>query len=252
MSLGSQYVLLVLPLVVVASGCAFVAEKPPEAVPLPPPPPIIQADGDAARFAQVKPATLARDSAERAARKLTVRVRNTGCEGVATGSGFALDPHTLVTNRHVLAGADELELDTWDGRSVNVSSASVGRLVDLGVVSTSATLPGVGRYGARPRDGDDVAVVGYPLGGPLTITKGTVVDRVDGGKFGVPGEVMRMTARVRPGNSGGPVLNAKGQIVGVVFAIEIATRLALAIPLETLKALVARGDLEGVPPCGSE
>ena len=240
------------PLVLVLTSCAFVANKPPEAVPPQAPPLIIETDPAADRLAQVRPATLARDSAERAARKLTVRVRNTGCEGVATGSGFALDPHTLVTNRHVLAGADQLELDTWEGRSLNVSSASVGRLVDLGVVSTSATLPGVGRDGARPRDGEDVAVVGYPLGGPLTITKGTVVDRVDGGKFEVPGEVMRMTARVQPGNSGGPVLNAKGQIVGVVFAIEIATRLALAIPLETLKGLVARGDLEGVPPCGSE
>ena len=114
---------LLVPLVLVASGCGIVAENPPKAVPLAPPPPIIQADRDAARLAQVKPATLARDSAERAARTMTVRVRNTGCQGVATGSGFALDRHTLITNRHVLAGADELELDTWDGRSLTVSSA---------------------------------------------------------------------------------------------------------------------------------
>lgn len=244
--------LVALPFVLIASGCTLVAEKPPETVRLKDPPPIIRADPDAARLAQVKPATLARDGAERAARTMTVRVRNTGCQGVATGSGFALDRHTLVTNRHVLAGADELELGTWDGKSLNVSSASVGRLVDLGVVSTAATLPGVGRYGVRPRDGDDVAVVGYPLGGPLTITKGTVVDRVDGGKFEVPGEVMRMTALVQPGNSGGPVLDAKGRIVGVVFAIEIGTRLALAIPVDTLRGLISRGDLQGVPPCGSE
>jgi S1-C subfamily serine protease len=63
---------------------------------------------------------------------------------------------------------------------------------------------------------------------------------------------MRMTALVRHGNSGGPVLNAKGEIVAVVFAIEIATRLALAIPVDTLKSLIAHGGLQGVPSCGSE
>lgn len=249
--IGCRLILLCL-LGLATSGCTLVAAAPPSDDPTPSIPAVAPVDPDAARLANVQPATLARDSAERVARRMTVRVRNSGCDGVATGSAFALDRHTLVTNRHVLAGADQLELDTWDGTSLTVSSGSVGRLVDLGVVTTVVSLPGVGRYGSRALDGSRVAVVGYPLGGPLTITEGTVVDRVDGGRFDVPGDVLRMTARVEPGNSGGPVLNASGDVVGIVFAIEIATRFALAIPVDTLKSLVARGGLQDVPACGGE
>ena len=203
-------------------------------------------------LAGVKPPAIALESAERRARRLTLRVRNIGCEGIATASGWALSPHLLVTNRHVLAGADQLELNTWDGKDLQVDAARVGRLADLGIVHVSSRLPQVGRLGGKVVSGDHVTAVGYPEGGELRLLPGVVVDHVDGGKFGVPGSVIRLNAEVRPGNSGGALLAGDGKIVGVIFAREIATGLALAIPVATLKALIRSGDYSSVPPCGSE
>jgi S1-C subfamily serine protease len=93
-------------------------------------------------------------------------------------------------------------------------------------------------------------VIGYPLGGALTLRGGTVVDRIDGGDFGIPGAVLRLNARVQPDNSGGPVLNRHNRIVAVVFAIEISTGLALAIPVDTMMRLLDVGGLEKVAACG--
>ena len=147
----------------------------------------------------------------------------------------------------MLAGASELAVSTWEGRTLPVSSAVVGALGDIGIVEVSGKLPQPGRYGPKADKNDLVTVVGYPLGGELTLNRGVVVDRVDGSRFDVPGDVLRLTAQVRPGNSGGPVLDESGKIVAVVFAIEIASGLALAIPIETMETLIDEAGLEAVP-----
>jgi S1-C subfamily serine protease len=242
---------LALVLGILTAGCGVV-DDPPEETPRPPLPTLVEPVDGLQALAGVTPPTLARDSAERHARRLTVRVRNIGCEGLATGSGWALTRRLLVTNRHVLAGADRLELNTWDGHDLQVGTASVGRLGDLGIVHVEGRLPEVGALGKAVSSGDRVTAVGYPLGGELRLTAGVVVDLVDGSKFEIPARVIRLTAPVRPGNSGGPLLDGTGKIVGVIFAKEIATGLTLAIPIETLKQLVRTRDLEPVPGCGLE
>jgi S1-C subfamily serine protease len=241
------------------AGCATenvtdnpVAEAPPPEQPTISVPELTDVDPQARSLAAKKLPTLARDSAERRARRLTVRVRNTSCFGVGTGSGFAIDGDTLITNRHVLAGASELAVSTWDGRTLEVGSAAVGVLGDIGIVDVSGALPRPGRYGPVVEPGDVVTAVGYPLGGELKTSRGIAVDLVEGGRFNIPGRVLRMTADVLPGNSGGPVLDEEGRIVAVVFAIEIATGLALAIPIETMQELIRAGGYQDVPPCGHE
>ena len=108
-----------------------------------------------------------------------MRVRNRSCDGVATGSGFAVGPRRLVTNRHVVEGAEELQLDTWDGRSVSVAVHRVAYLHDLALIATLEPLPRVALLAADdPEPGARVTAVGFPLGGPLTQTRGKVVDRV--------------------------------------------------------------------------
>jgi S1-C subfamily serine protease len=183
---------------------------------------------------------------------MVVRVRNINCQGLEIGSGFALDSHTLLTNRHVLAGASQLEVSTWDGHDFQVSTAKVGALVDLGVARVNGSLPRAAAAYAEPAAGERVTVVGFPLGGPLTFSSGRVIDFVDGSNLGVPGKVMRLTANVEPGNSGGPVLDQRGRVVGIVYAIELSTGYGLAIPLDTLDQLIQAGGFQPVPACGSE
>src|SRR5262249_41588678 len=168
------------------------------------------------------------------------------------GSGLALDAHTLLTNRHVLAGASQLEVSTWDGHDLEVSTAAVGALIDLGVATVDGTLPRAASAYAEPVAGEAITVVGFPLGGPLTFSPGRVVGFTDGSSLGIPGQGSRPTPNAEPGNSGGPVLAAHGRVVGIVYAIELATGYGLAIPLATLRTLVAAGGFQSVPPCGSE
>jgi S1-C subfamily serine protease len=234
------------------AGCSLQADEPPEAAPQVTVPELVSVSGDVSQAERVRLPRLARDSAERRARRLTARVRNVTCEGVIRGSGFALGPDLLVTNRHVLAGAETLEVSTWNGRTLQVSSATVGVLGDVGFARVEGRLPVVGAFGPPPQRGDLVTAVGYPRGGPLTLSEGSVVDRVDGANLGVPGDVVRLTARVRPGNSGGPLLDRRGRIAGIVYAIQRGTGFGLAIPVDTLRRLERAGGSEDVPPCGAE
>jgi S1-C subfamily serine protease len=236
----------------VLAGCGVRASEPPEEEPTFVVPELVTIADDVPDAVRVEIPRLAKDSADRKAHRLTVRVRNVSCLGVGIGSGFAIARDVLVTNRHVLAGAERIEVSTWDGRTLPATAAEVGVLGDLGVAYVEGRLPQVGSYGASPRPGDEVTVVGYPGGEELTLSPGTVVDLLPGGGYGIPGRIMRLTSRVVPGNSGGPVLDRRGKIAGVVYAYEPTTSFALAIPVDTLSRLTRKGGYEPVPPCGSD
>jgi S1-C subfamily serine protease len=187
---------------------------------------------------------MAADSARQLAREVTVRVRNRGCDFLATGSGFAVTARRLVTNRHVVEGAEQLQLDSWDGRSISVDVHRVAYRHDLALIETVEALPRVAQLAAGdPRPGAEVSAVGFPLGGPLARTRGAVVDLVPGARLGETGKVLRITAAVRHGNSGGPLLDDAGQVVGVVYASEKRTGYGLAIPVSSLRALLGDDQL---------
>jgi S1-C subfamily serine protease len=238
-------------LAVLATGCGLEASEPSSQPPTTSVPRVRYLSKAVAQAAQVTIPVLEQNSVRRQAEEMTVRVRNTGCAGVSLGSGIAIAPDVLITNRHVLAGASELEVNTWDGRDLTVTAAAVGVLGDLGVAKVNGTLPTVARFGPPPHADEVVTVVGYPLGGPLTLADGTVVDRIDGTTYGVQGPIIRLTAEVEHGNSGGPVIDSSGRVVAIVYAIETTTGFGLAIPVDTLAALARAGGMQAVPPCGS-
>ncbi len=107
---------------------------------------------------------------------MAVRIRNVRCDGLSTGSGFAVDSRTLITNKHVVDSSRSLQLLTYDGRDIAAQTASVAGLADLAIVRTAEDLPSAPTLAAAdPAPGDAVTVVGYPEGGRLTVTQGSVI-----------------------------------------------------------------------------
>jgi hypothetical protein len=154
-----------------------------------------------------------------------VMVRATTCSGTGIGSGFLVGPGQIVTAAHVVDGAVSVAIAEDD----TVHRATVTGLDtehDLALLSTGelsghvfAMSPDV------PGAGTAVAVVGHPLGEPLTITEGNV-SRVDEDLW----PNLQLDVSVSPGNSGGPVVTADGSVVGVMVSKDVeADGLAYAL-----------------------
>lgn len=185
-------------------------------------------------------------------RLYTVRIRSQTCEGLGVGSGFLIDDTTIVTNRHVVEGADALEVETSEGVGLTVDVANQGLLADLAVVRLVSSMedamgidaPHATLAPVNPEPGDRIRAYGYPEGGALTVTEGVVQDFIADPQLGNLSKVIRSDVEIHPGNSGGPAIDDRNQVVGVVYAIEVATERSLIVPVDTLQRLLE--DDEGV------
>ncbi|GAA4717144.1 Trypsin-like peptidase domain-containing protein [Promicromonospora umidemergens] len=174
-----------------------------------------------------------------AVERMAVRIRNVGCEELSTGSGFAVDDHTLITNKHVVADSKELEVSTYDGHDITVGATATAGLADLAVVRTTDPLPSFPELAKTdPKPGDPVTVVGYPAGGELTVTEGKVMSTTRDPLNANLGEVLLTDAPVEPGSSGSAALDDKGRVIGVVYA-KTADDNSLLVPLSTLQDMLA-------------
>lgn len=225
-------------------GCAWLPEPPPP-VPTSVVPSVAPVPAATAAGTQLSP-----DGFD-AAQRMAVRIRNIGCGGLSTGSGFALDEHTLVTNRHVVADSAELQLSTYDGRDLAAEAASTAGLADLAVVRTVDPLPAAPQLADDdPQVGDAVTVVGYPLGRQLTVTDGRIMGAVTDPLHANLGEVLVTDAPVEPGSSGSAALDAEGRVIGVVYA-KNADGMSFLVPVSTLRAMLEDDTaFEPAPTCG--
>jgi len=174
-----------------------------------------------------------------AAQRMAVRVRNVGCEGVIRGTGFAIDERVLITNKHVVEGNQDLQLSIYDGRDVSVTASQSAALADLAVIRTAedlATYPDLAP--TDPEPGDAVTVVGYPNGGALTVTKGTVIEYTSDPLNVTLGQVLLTDASVEPGSSGSAALDSEGKVIGIVYA-KSSDGLSYLVPVSTLQDLLA-------------
>ncbi|MDQ1614551.1 MAG: putative serine protease PepD [Actinomycetota bacterium] len=157
-----------------------------------------------------------------------IRVRNS--QGLATGSGFVVDPHGfIITNNHVVADLSGRPQVTFaDGRTTTGTVVGTSPSYDLAVLRVKAThLPAL-RLGNSISVvvGDPVIAIGSPLGLSGTVTSGIVsaVNRpvTAGGTGGSDSSyinAIQTDAAINPGNSGGPLVDGRGQVIGVNSAI---------------------------------
>jgi S1-C subfamily serine protease len=143
---------------------------------------------------------------------------------VGSGSGFIVDDAGhVVTNAHVVGGAEELLVTLVDGADVPATVVGRDVLLDVAVLrldlSASQAVPGFVSFGdsSALRAGDEVIAIGTALGAlPNTVSQGTVnaVDRNFPGSYGLT-TLIQHDAEIWHGNSGGPLLNLRGEVVGI-------------------------------------
>ena len=148
---------------------------------------------------------------------------------VSSGTAFSVAPGLLVTNQHVVDGCASVEVVASDGRRTG-AVVDADALIDLALIRVTG-LKGATAKLRSPRNvrlGEAVMVFGFPLSGSLTSGGNFTSGLVSGlrGLRDAAGEI-QITAPVQPGNSGGPVMDASGLVVGVVQAKLDALRTAI-------------------------
>lgn len=181
-----------------------------------------------------------------------VRVLSTACGLGIEGSGWAVEPGIVVTNAHVVAGADDTTVTTQDGTELDATPIYYQPRRDLALLQVGAALPTL-PISARRKQGEDAAVLGYPENGPYALAPariGETRETISEDSYGngpVERTIVALSGTVRSGNSGGPLVDGQGQAVGTVFAATTAgTRGGFAIPAEQVRSALRQADLEGV------
>jgi S1-C subfamily serine protease len=177
----------------------------------------------------------------------TVRVNGVACGVRLAGSGFSTAPDTVVTNAHVVAGETTTSVLRPDGRTLPATVQVFDPERDLAVLS----VPGLGEppLGLAPAvAGETDTIFGHPLGlAPTTVIPARVTRRITtdiGDIYNRAGDVRQilvMSADLQPGDSGAPVVNGAGKVVGVAFAsYSLARSVSFAVASEELAPVLAQ------------
>ncbi len=170
--------------------------------------------------------TLVDTAGIREATSVTVKVVASGCGGGAeAGSSWPLAPGYFVTNAHVVAGSGSVEIDLPNGGRNTARVVLFDPNTDLAILySPGLDLRPLVLVDTNPARGTGGAVIGYPGGGAEQVVAAAVSGTESARGYNIYGdtlvtrEIEVLSARVIPGNSGGPIVNDSGQIIGVVFA----------------------------------
>ena len=174
------------------------------------------------------------------------------------GSGFVYDNlGHIITNTHVVDGADKATVTFLDGSQYNAEIIGKDKFTDIAVIKVNEKPrllhPLQIGDSSQLRVGEQVAAIGNPFGLSGSMTSGIVsqigrlLPNQDSG-FSIP-DVIQTDAAINPGNSGGPLLNMRGEVVGINTAIQSFTGefvgIGFAIPSDTASKIVPALIIEG-------
>lgn len=166
---------------------------------------------------------IGRDPDVRRAGRSVVRVLGTACGLGVEGSGWVAAPGLVVTNAHVIAGGSDTTVTTQDGASLGATAVHYEPRNDLALLQIDAELPAL-PLAAEVEPGTPGAVLGYPENGPFAVSPArigetrTAISEDSYGNGPVRRQIAFLRGSVRSGNSGGPVVDPSGRVMGTLFA----------------------------------
>jgi S1-C subfamily serine protease len=184
--------------------------------------PLISAPPDL-RLPPPDESVLGSDTARAAARSV-VKVQTAACGAGVQGSGWVVAPELVVTNVHVVTGADLVEVAVPGGQALPATVVYLDPGNDVALLAVDGLSARALEPARKVRDGAEVVLLGYPKDGPLTATAGTAgrpakVFAADAyGRKTRLRTVVPLRGSVQRGDSGGPVVNRNGRVVAMMFA----------------------------------
>ena len=176
-----------------------------------------------------------------------VRILGTACGLAVSGSGWVVRPRLVVTAAHVVAGERDtvIQLDASTGDRLPARAVLFDSKNDVAILR----VPGLRARPlatADPVPGEAVAILGYPENGPFDAVPGrlgetvTVLTEDAYGRRPVRRTVTTLRGRVPHGNSGGPAVNANGQVTSTVFAARVGASGGYGVPTSIVRDALAR------------
>ena len=200
----------------------------------------------------------------RAAGASVVRILGTACGLGIEGSGWVAAPGIVVTNAHVVAGEEDTQVEEGGNSSgLPAQAIDVDPKDDIAVLRVPDLRAPVLSLAPNPQAGTAAAILGYPEDGPLDAEPGRVGQTLDVhtenayGQGPILRSVTQLLGFVRPGNSGGPMVAANGQVEATVFAAVTGSPAGggFAVPnslvRQQLKLAESRGTTVSTGPCTS-
>jgi S1-C subfamily serine protease len=193
----------------------------------------------------------------RSAFSRVAKITGTACGLGIEGSGWVAAPGLVVTNAHVVAGETDTTVQLESGPSgLHAQVVAFDAHDDVAVLRVAGLGASPLALAPNPSSGTAVAILGYPVDGPFNAQPGRIGQTEDAttedayGNGPVTRSIESLRGLVRPGNSGGPLVNAAGQVEGTVFAALTGTTSSregdgLAIPNAIVRATLARAQRSG-------
>ncbi|MCW2985597.1 MAG: MarP family serine protease [Conexibacter sp.] len=207
-------------------------------------------------------AAVARDPKVRAAGASVVRILGTACGLGVEGSGWVAGPGLVVTNAHVVAGEDDTVVQArGSGPRLDATAVAFDPTNDVAVLRVSGLDAPALSLVPDPPVGAEAAILGFPHNGPYDVRPGrlgqtrAVVSQDAYGNGPVTRQMTTFRGLVRPGNSGGPVVDTSGHVLATVFATSTGTQrrggygVPNAIVRRTLEGAASGGGSVSTGPC---